>query len=390
MQFKHLSLLALASYVAAQENNQTVQDLNATLTGQENLSNLTTFLSADPQLLATLSNATNITILAPSNDAFNKLAESPAFQELAGDPAAVAALLTYHVLNGTIPASAITNTSTFVPTLLTDEKFTNVTGGQVVEALVVGNETVFYSGLLQNATVSQADVNFTGGVIHIIDSVLTLPLDLLDTANAANLTAVRGAINATDLIDVVNYTPDVTIFAPTNEAFQSIGSAFENATDILGSVLAYHLINGTVGYSNTLENGTSLQTANGANLTITIDGNGTVFVNSARVVVPNVLIANGVVHIIDEVLNPNNTNTPEPSATEGVPAFSGTPVSEVPFISGQPTPTTQINPTGEGPGPASTNAGETSSSTGAAMPMKTGAVGAAALFGAVGAVMAGM
>lgn len=144
------------------------------------------------------------------------------------------------------------------------------------------------------------DQNFTGGVLHIIDSVLTLPTDILSTASAANLTALRGAINATNLIDTVNYTPDVTIFAPTNEAFQSIGSALENLSESdLANVLAYHVVNGTVGYSTDLVNGTSLQTANGANLTVTVE-NGTVFVNAARVVTPNVLVANGVVHVIDK------------------------------------------------------------------------------------------
>jgi uncharacterized surface protein with fasciclin (FAS1) repeats len=130
---------------------------------------------------------------------------------------------------------------------------------------------------------------------------LTVPLSVLDTANAANLTALRGALNATESIGVANDTPDVTIFAPTNEAFQSIGSALANlSTDDLANILAYHVVEGTVGYSSTLENGTSLQTVGGGNLTITIDANGTVFVNAAEVITANVLVANGVVHIIDK------------------------------------------------------------------------------------------
>ena len=37
---------------------------------------------------------------------------------------------------------------------------------------------------------------------------------------------------------------------------------------------------------------------NGESLTITLS-NGTVFVNSAKVVTPDVLVSNGVVHVID-------------------------------------------------------------------------------------------
>jgi uncharacterized surface protein with fasciclin (FAS1) repeats len=56
-------------------------------------------------------------------------------------------------------------------------------------------------------------------------------------------------------------------------------------------------VQGVVGYSSVLSNAT-LMTVNGANLTITLEG-GNVFVNSAKVVTPNVLVAGGVVHVID-------------------------------------------------------------------------------------------
>lgn len=155
MQFKRLSLLAVASLVIAQEGNTTSQDLNSTLVSQSNLSNLTSFLNLNPQLVEQLNNANNITILAPSDEAFAELTNSDAGQALTSDPGLVAALLQYHILNGTIYASNISNTSTFVPTLLTNESYANVTGGQRVEAVTIGDEAVFYSGLLQNASVSQ-------------------------------------------------------------------------------------------------------------------------------------------------------------------------------------------------------------------------------------------
>ena len=46
-------------------------------------------------------------------------------------------------------------------------------------------------------------------------------------------------------------------------------------------------------------NGASLTALNGEKLKITIT-DGTIFVNSAKVVTPNVLFANGVVHVIDK------------------------------------------------------------------------------------------
>ncbi|KAF1999586.1 FAS1 domain-containing protein [Amniculicola lignicola CBS 123094] len=390
MQLKHLPLLALAALTAAQNN--TNSSLVATLSNNPDLSNLTTFLGTIPGLVETLSAATNITIIAPSNQAFADLLAIPGIEAVTSDPGAVAALLQYHVLNGMYMANQITNMSAFVPTLLTNGSFTNVTGGQVVEAVMMGEQTLFYSGLLANSSVVQADVNFNGGVLHVVDRVLSIPGSVTDTALAVNLTSFRGALNATNTIPTINETPDLTIFAPDNEAFRSISSALQNlSTTDLTNILTYHVIAGSVVYSSDLVNGSSVGTLNGGNLTITIDEDGTVFVNAARVIVPNVLVANGVIHIIDNVLNPAATTGPSPSATSGAPGFSATPGSEIPFTSGQPTPTTQVNPTSGGAGPASTGAGEPAStmSEAAGIPMKTPAVGlgmveAAALLGVVG------
>merc|ERR1711881_171662 len=73
--------------------------------------------------------------------------------------------------------------------------------------------------------------------------------------------------------------------------------------------------------------------------------------NNARVVTPNVLIAGGVVHVIDNVLNPANaTAQDDGDDEEGSGAFDGaTPGDEAPFTSGVPEPTTTIGdatPTG--------------------------------------------
>ncbi|KAJ4350160.1 uncharacterized protein N0V89_008781 [Didymosphaeria variabile] len=438
MQFRDLAILALASLVATQDSDTDTQSLNATLSGNDQLSNLTSFLSLNPAIVSTLSQASNITILAPSNDAFSEFAETDVGRDIASNPGLLAALLQYHVLNGTFQASQITNQSTFVPTFLNNDTYANVTGGQVVEAVKVGNETVFYSGLLQNATVTTAYAmsGYKAGVhagrlsktpgltplslksldiskwlehlLHqptslgyehyadsvppplVIDRVLVFPPNVLDTANALNLTSLRGAVNATDSIEAAN-ARNITIFAPNNEAFNNIGSALANlSNDDLQNILEYHIVE-DVYYSTSLENGTTLQTEDDdRELTITTNENGTVFVNAAEVVVPNVLIANGVLHIIDNVLNPDNTAVPSESATAGAPGFTGSAVSEQPFTSGQPTPTTQVNPTSEGAGPAqSTAAGSGSETSGAAMPLMTSGVQYAALFGAGAAAYLG-
>jgi uncharacterized surface protein with fasciclin (FAS1) repeats len=325
MQFTYTLLVSLATIALAQ--TQQSQSLTDILTSTPQLSSLTSFLQKYPDLVDSLSKAKDITILAPTDDAFKALLASDAGKAVAGDADYIKALLTYHVLNGTVKSTDIKKTGAFVPSLLVDEKYSNVTGGQVVEGVLVDDKVVFNTGLLANATVKQAvcrpfslpllfiilpfkhidanitlfqDITFTGGVIHIINSVLTLPASVSTTLNAAKLTSLRDAVNATSLISTLNTTPDLTIFAPTNEAFAAISSTTQklNTTELAG-VLAYHVINGTVGYSSALKDGMKLKTVNGAELVVTIR-DGSVFVNAAKVVIADVLIGNGVVHVLDK------------------------------------------------------------------------------------------
>ena len=58
------------------------------------------------------------------------------------------------------------------------------------------------------------------------------------------------------------------------------------------------MVNGTVGYSTTLQNGEMIPTLNGATVKITLS-NGGVMVNQATVTIADVLVANGVVHVIN-------------------------------------------------------------------------------------------
>ncbi|KAF2033724.1 Fasciclin-domain-containing protein [Setomelanomma holmii] len=376
MLFKSLSVLALAGHAFAQNTPTLAQALNSS----SNLSQLQAVLHLNPGLVETLSGAKNITILAPSNTAFSRI-DNATLTGLTQNTGLLTAILQYHVLNGTYPASAVTNTSAFIPTLLTNPLFTNVTGGQRVQAVLRNGNVTFFSGLLANSTVSQANVNFTGGVIHVIDNLLTLPENAADTLSAANLTSLRGALNATSLVSAVNNSPNITVFAPTNAALQAIGGSLANlSTADITNVLTYHVVNGTVGYSSGLSNGTILRAANGANLTITIH-QGRIFVNGARVVTSDILIANGVAHVIDAVLNPNNATLANSSATAGGVAFSGaSSATNVPFTSGQPTPTRTIAPAATSN--AAPGGGASSSSSKAAAAQQTGAMGVGALLGA--------
>merc|ERR1712111_268175 len=415
MQLKQTIPIALTAALAyAQDDSDSgssgMTNLTALLSSTDSLSSLNDLVGNYPDFAATLASWENVTILAPSNDALETLMNSDAGSMLDNDQF-VQSLLRYHVLQSTVYASDITQTPVFAPTYLNSSMYSNVTGGQVVEARMQDDEVQFVSGLKQVSTVAQPNVNYTNGVVHIIDDVLMIPGNLSSTAQNANLTAFLGAAQNASVASTLLGAEDLTIFAPSNAAFQDIGTLTGNLTmDQLANILSYHVIEGTVAYSSDLSN-TSLTTLQGDDVQITI-ANGSVMVNNATVTNANILFAGGVIHVIDQVLNPNSNSSSSSSNStssdsDSDNAFGATSsASEVPFTSGQPTPTTIITdlvtstsqviisqtPTGGagGAGSESDNSDSSSSSTGAAWIAKpTGAMGAAALFGGA-AFYAGM
>ncbi|KAF9765390.1 hypothetical protein IL306_002334 [Fusarium sp. DS 682] len=373
MKLQSFVTLALSGYAAAQSR----PNLTAALESENStLSELSGLLRAQPSLLRDLGRLRNVTILAPSNDAIKDLLNDTAVARMVeNDPSFVGAVLQYHVLNGTYYASNISDTPAFVPTLLNNATYANVTGGQRVEAMAMGDTVSFYSGFRQQSNVTKADLNFTGGVIHIINKVLAVPKNLSDTAIAANLSAVAGALTEAKLVTPLTSEKNITVFAPSNSAFANIGSILSNLSESdLESILKYHVVNNTLGYSSTLKNG-SLTTSEGEKLNIVVH-NGTVFVNEAKVIVPDVLIANGVVHVIDAVLNPDKPSaTANPTASTQEAAFSGaSSVSDIPFTSGVPENTAAA--TGLSPSTSTESAAQA-----------TAAIALGALFGGAALVM---
>ena len=396
MQFRQTLLAAAAVVAARAQEDAAPANLTSVLAGNQNLTALVTLLSSQPDIASALGSAQNITLFAPSNNALNALNSSGVSLSQEG---VLQALLNYHVLVGEFSSENITETPAFPATLLNDTAYANVTGGQVVECRVSDGEVVVISGFKNNVSVTEADIAFDGGVIHVIDGLLTFPPNVSTVAQEAGLSAFLGAVNATGLTEAVTTTPDLTIFAPNNAAFQDISSALANlTTEEAAAILQYHVINGTVAYSSTLSNGT-VPTLGGDNITITII-DGEVFVNRARVVTADILLANGVLHVLDSVLSANASEPADGTESDDEPtnaypgASSG---SEVPYTSGIPSPTSTnavltseanavatnypTNTGALGENPAGNPEASSSSESEGAASMPTGAIGAAALFG---------
>jgi len=357
--------------------------LQEAIAANSNLSSLGSLLTSYPAVLSALGGAKNITLLAPSNSAIAAFLNSTDFQTANSTAGAIEAVLQYHALNGAYTSGQLVEGSQFVPSLLTNPRFTNVTGGQRVQIVKSGSSVSAISGLLRNSTVTQADIAFDSGVIHVINSLLTLPTSVEVALTEGSLSALYGAVKKVNALSLIESLSNVTIFAPNNAAFARVGSIFSNISDdVLANVLTYHVVVGQHPYYSTSLSNTSIPAVNGGRLQITVVG-GSVFVNGAKVVQPNILVAGGVVHVIDQILNPQNS-TATPSGTQGQPAFSGaTSVSSTPYTSGVPTPSVTLG----GGAAASSASAPVSTGAGAMITPVAGSFGgvAGALVGVVGA-----
>lgn len=349
MQFKtaFLGLLPLALQAVAQAPS--ITDL---LASQESLSTLAGILGQFPDLVQTIANwEGNLTILAPSNDAFASLLamdSEDANAVKSNDTETIQKLLMYHVLNGTFYSTAFMEGMTAAgPSLLfNDEMYANLNGQNQVVLGRNDGSVKLYSGMSMVSEVGTADVEYDGGVVHIINNVLTLPASVSKTALYFNLTALAGALMKTDLLETVDSLPQITVFAPSNEAFAAIGNLLANITDdTLTSVLTYHVVANNTVYN--FEGPTTLTSVQGGDLQIT-ENDGSWFVNGAEIMGGNeggVVVGNGVVYVIDGVLNPahgeaTTTFSIDPSQSTQPPAFeSASYVSDIPFTTEVPSQT---------------------------------------------------
>ncbi|KUJ23329.1 fasciclin domain-containing protein [Mollisia scopiformis] len=360
----------------------TITDLGSLLAGQKNLTTFYSLIQKYPDILLQLPSYSGVTILAPNNDAFNKIPYTQLNSAFANnDQDTITNVLEYHILQGTkVAAQLVPGTPVFLPTLLTDSKWSNVTGGQRVENVEQsGNVVVFVSGQGSRSTLVQADLMFTGGVVQIIDSLLIPPTAIENTTQAFNLTSFEGSLYASNQLPTFS-VPNVTIFAPNNEAFQALGPALTTMTaEELATVMDYHLISGSVIYSTALTNGTKLATLSGENITVSHSGNN-VYINSAQLLTTDILIANGVLHVISNILNPQGPGAqPNPAiASQGQVFASASDVANLPFTSAIPcTSSCPVTSTTASSSTATTAATKSSSSAAAFTTSSSKGVGAA-------------
>ncbi|MDJ0382466.1 fasciclin domain-containing protein [Streptomyces sp. G-G2] len=125
-------------------------------------------------------------------------------------------------------------------------------------------------------------------------------------SNNPALSTLVAAVKQAGLVDTLNNAKDLTVFAPTNDAFAKIPKAdldkvlADKAT--LTKILTYHVVGQQI-TPKQLENG-SFDTLEKGKLTTTGSGTSYQVNGTSNVVCGNVKTANATVYIVDTVLMP--------------------------------------------------------------------------------------
>ncbi|MEU1485713.1 fasciclin domain-containing protein [Streptomyces sp. NPDC005752] len=132
--------------------------------------------------------------------------------------------------------------------------------------------------------------------------------DPVATAASSNaeLSTLAAAVKAADLGDTLNNSENITVFAPTNAAFEKIPKADLDALladkDQVTKVLTYHVVGEKI-TQNDLAKG-DFKTLEGSDLTTSGSGDSFTVNDSAKIVCGGIPTANATVELIDTVLMP--------------------------------------------------------------------------------------
>ncbi|KAK2800386.1 hypothetical protein FQN51_006112 [Onygenales sp. PD_10] len=313
----------------------------------------TQFISQFDDIVELLNTTTgNYTVFVPSDPALQE------FTNNTSDPEELKKVTKYHIGIGVYSQKSFLSSPTF-PTLLDSEQLGSYRHRISTQAGVNGSTINFSNGITQG--------NFFGsnGGIHGLETILTPPVSASDTLNAAPSTfsTLEEGLAKTGLLERTAHS-GATYFAPTNAAFAKLGSEINSflfspkGKKYLTALLKYHIAVDHILYSDAyfspaaeepnpkpdhvsilvrgpiFEDGAYLVQLTlyikvdlptlirgGEDLSIdiaNIDGTIDFTINGlVSVVVPNVPVANGVIHVLDDILIPSPPDhEPAPEAGE--------------------------------------------------------------------------
>ncbi len=146
-------------------------------------------------------------------------------------------------------------------------------------------------------------------VVMAFSTVSAKAADIVDTAVAAgDFTTLAAALEAAGLVETLKGPGPFTVFAPTDQAFSNLpAGTVENLLkpenkDQLIAILTYHVVPGAVRTYDLEGKKQYVETVEGGKLTVRAFND--VHVDEAKVISPDIIATNGVIHVIDQVVMP--------------------------------------------------------------------------------------
>ena len=125
-------------------------------------------------------------------------------------------------------------------------------------------------------------------------------------AQSGEFSTLIAALVAADRVGALSTPEQRTVFAPTDAAFAAMGLNAANIGTVpvedLTGILLYHVTPGRLPAAQVVAR-SSLPMANGGTTQLRVEGT-TAYIDGARIVTTDVEASNGIIHIIDAVLQP--------------------------------------------------------------------------------------
>ncbi|GAB4499109.1 MAG: fasciclin domain-containing protein [Saprospiraceae bacterium] len=303
-----IALSAAVVFTACDDDDDNTELKNIVELAQGD-ANLSTLVAAVQRagLVDELSGTTQLTVFAPTNQAFSDLLTALGYTKLEDVPvAALTDILLNHVVSGEVRSTALT--TGYVETLLPFGSTNSF----------INNYVDLSSGVkIGGSQVITADLDASNGVVHVINKVIVPPTVVNQALNNPNFSTLVAALTRSDLgvdyVSILSGAGPFTVFAPTNAAFASlltelgVSSLNDISADVLNKVLQYHVVSGSNVLSTQLTDEQVVPTFLGQSLTIDLTGGAKIKDAAGRVsniIATDVQGANGVVHAIDKVILP--------------------------------------------------------------------------------------
>lgn len=288
------------------EQGNTIADFVAS---NDNYSSLEAALEATG-LTATLDGTANYTVFAPDNDAFAEFLSANGFSSLNEVPTdLLTQVLLNHVQEGAISSGGLE--TGYITSMATGDA-----SEENLSMYIDTSDGVMINGM---SMVVSADNEVDNGIIHAVDAVIGLP-DITTFAVAdPTFEMLVSALTREDsftFVETLQMTSDpapFTVFAPTNDAFADLLTELEAdslddiPSDVLSSVLTYHVVTGMNVRSTDLSDGMDVETLQGQSFTVNLGDGATINDANDRttnITVVDVQATNGVIHAVDRVLLP--------------------------------------------------------------------------------------